>query len=176
MPQTSAWHLGHILAAYQNAACPTCLAEQRRHASPARTARRDLPASRKTANGTARERHPEGTEAMSEIDRLRALLAELTEGCEPGPWHGKRAAFNGAECWWLDNPAGDSSFPEPDDVAAMLNTLPALLDAADSLARLVKAWDDGVDPEPANWAPLDREINAALAQAHVALDRLDGAL
>ena len=62
-------------------------------------------------------------EAMRAIDdRLDAL----TEGCEPGPWHGFESGDRGAHGWWLDNPAGDSSFPDVDDMAAMLNTLLAI--------------------------------------------------
>lgn len=38
-----------------------------------------------------------------------------------------------------------------------------------ALDRLVRAWDNGADPDPSNWKALDREINAALAAARAAL-------
>lgn len=96
---------------------------------------------------------------MSEIERLRALLAELTEDCAPGPWHGVESGDPARYSWWLDNEAGDSSFPTPDDAAAMLNALPKLLDVAETARefRRVAGW------------PIDRDLLAA------ALDRLDGA-
>jgi hypothetical protein len=79
---------------------------------------------------------------MTEIERLRALLAALTEGCAPGPWHGVESGDRAAFGWWLDNPAGDSSFPDPDDVAAILNALPALLDELEHRreAMSIETW------------------------------------
>ena len=64
---------------------------------------------------------------MTDLEALAKLAQELTEGCAPGPWHGVRG---GQGSWWLDNAAGDSSFPDPDDVATMLNALPALVRVA----------------------------------------------
>ena len=88
---------------------------------------------------------------MSEIERLRELLRTLTECCAPGPWHGVESGNDAAFAWWLDNEAGDSSFPTPDDVAAMLNALPALLDVAEA-ARRVATFDPAPFEEPdAGW-------------------------
>lgn len=73
---------------------------------------------------------------MSTIERLRALLDYLTDGLAPGPFHAIESGDKAAYGWWLDNAAGDSSFPDPDDVAVIVNALPALLDVAEA-ARAV---------------------------------------
>ena len=77
-----------------------------------------------------------------DLAALDELLDSLTEGCAPGPWHGVWGGTREARSWWLDNEAGDSSFPDPDDVATMLNALPALV-------RVALAAKDG----PANNEP-----------------------
>lgn len=63
---------------------------------------------------------------MTLPERVRALLGQLTEDCGPGPWHGKESGDRAAYSWWLENAAGDSSFPEPDDVATLFNALLSL--------------------------------------------------
>jgi hypothetical protein len=65
-------------------------------------------------------------------EKLRELLAALTEGCEPGPWHAVENSDSPFR-WWLENAAGDSSYPDPADVALMVNALPELLDRLDRL-------------------------------------------
>jgi hypothetical protein len=66
-------------------------------------------------------------------DELRDLLASLTEGCGPGPWRGVEDGNKAAFGWWLENPAGDSSYPSLNDVGTMLGALPGLLDCAEAL-------------------------------------------
>lgn len=106
---------------------------------------------------------------MTLPERVRALLGQLTEDCGPGPWHGKESGDRAAYSWWLENAAGDSSFPEPDDVATLFNALLSLasipsqeprgLDEAwkaaeaalreeltFSLTRAIRPVDEGVDP------------------------------
>jgi hypothetical protein len=113
---------------------------------------------------------------MSTIKRLRALLATLTEDCAPGPWHGVESGDRAAYGWWLENPAGDSSYPDPNYVAAMLNALPALLDVAEAAQK----WRDhiGTPQGEDNSEPmlLWAETEFALAERiFCALDRLGGA-
>lgn len=82
---------------------------------------------------------------------LRALLDSLTDRCQPGPW---RAEANpGVPGFWLENAAGDASFPTGEDVAAMLGALPALLGVAEAARAVLAAMEArgpvwlGEDPE-----------------------------
>ena len=79
------------------------------------------------------------TDLQRLLDDLRRLLDALTEGCEPGPWHAVVEGDKAAYGFWLDNAAGDSSFPEPADVALMVNALPALLAERDALLAVADA-------------------------------------
>lgn len=67
-----------------------------------------------------------------EVLALRWRLDSLTEGLTPGPFHAVESGDRAAYGWWLDNEAGDSSFPSLDDVALFVNTLPKLLAALPS--------------------------------------------
>lgn len=79
------------------------------------------------------------TEALTpeEEAELRERLAALTEGegITPGRWHAVEDGDKFAYGWWLDNEAGDSSFPTSEDVALFVNTVPRLLAMLDA-ARL----------------------------------------
>ena len=82
-----------------------------------------------------------------DLAALAELLDSLTEGCAPGPWHGVRGGWNG-HSWRLDNDNEDSSFPDPDDVATMLNALPALVRVALAAGALGDEFVDEMPDQP----------------------------
>ena len=92
---------------------------------------------------------------------LADLLASLTEGCEPGPWHGVESGDKAMFGWWLDNPDGDSSFPTPDDVALMVNALPDLLATIARLRKIEEAARAGVEWGWLDWTQAEALANAA---------------
>jgi hypothetical protein len=84
---------------------------------------------------------------MVDLGALAKLLDSLIEGCAPGPWHGVQSGDRAVYSWWLDNAFGDSSFPGPDDVAAMFNALPALVRVALASRAYIVALDRCLDPD-----------------------------
>ena len=79
----------------------------------------------------------------TDLSGLRALLVDLTSGCEPGPWH---AVSNSIDGFWLENAAGDASVPEPADVALIVNALPGLFDRLAALERVADlCYDAAID-------------------------------
>ena len=97
---------------------------------------------------------------------LRQRLANLTDGVAPGPWHAiyTYAVGDGGRVFdSLENEAGDSSFPDGDDIAAVINALPALLDVADA-AR---------DAVAAGWFTTNEAGDSAADELRAALARLD---
>ncbi len=96
---------------------------------------------------------------------LRATLDALTEGLEPGPFHAVESGDKARYGWWLENAAGDSSFTSPEDVALMVNALPALLAIADALREIVRLGNQpGMDND---------EWESAMSAAETALTRLE---
>lgn len=96
---------------------------------------------------------------------LRRLLESLTEGCKPGPWRVVESGDKDAYGWWLENPSGDSSFPDPDDVALMLNALPGQLAVVDAAQALVDAIDAQRGKSSAYAAGDKRRLEDALRAA-----------
>lgn len=102
---------------------------------------------------------------ISKLD-LRQRLANLTDGVAPGPWHAiyTYAVGDGGRVFdCLENEAGDSSFPDGDDIAAVINALPALLDVADAARAAVAA----------GWFTTNDAGDRAADDLRVALARLD---
>ena len=99
-----------------------------------------------------------------DLAALAKLASDLTEGCAPGPWHGVQSGNRAAYSWWLDNDHGDSSFPDPDDVATMLNALPALVRVALAAQAALPAveYAAGVQAQAGLGDPLPA-LRAALA-------------
>ena len=109
---------------------------------------------------------------VSEVERLRALLAEAT----PGPWR-TSVGRRGAAALAAERPGlllaevfthGDYIFAErhqnADLIAAAVNALPALLDVAEAARRL----RDDLKHQQLRW------VSDEYDQLNVALDRLDG--
>lgn len=77
----------------------------------------------------------------SERTTLRDRLASLTDGLARGPFHPiyTYAVGGGRVFDSLENEAGDASFPDGEDIAAVFNALPALLDVLDAARAAVDA-------------------------------------
>jgi hypothetical protein len=84
------------------------------------------------------------------LEAAIAVARTLTEGCGPGPWYAYDIRHEDYG-WWLENAAGDSSYPSPEDVAAMVNGLLAL-DAA-PMGALVRLRSRVPGVEPYRWLP-----------------------
>ena len=123
---------------------------------------------------------------MSDIERLRALLAEAT----PGPW-GLDSEFGGSRGlvigplpentedpnWTTETVAFEiERDADATLIAEAVNALPALLDVAEA-ARVYLACDGSGVRAPEPWsAPFDAmELGKALPALRAALARLDGA-
>jgi hypothetical protein len=110
---------------------------------------------------------------MSEIERLRALLAEAT----PGPWRARKwdaprmvevhAATKPPVVPWSGFDDSSRTKTEHDAnatlIAAAVNALPALLDVAEAAAKSVE------------WADVGGLLPGDVTDVRAALDRLDGA-
>ena len=104
---------------------------------------------------------------MSEIERLRALLAAWDFETYPGPFQVEPRYRRDA--WWADNKMGDSIQITPKDVDLIVNALPALLD-------VVEAARTHADVTHVSGMALDGIVALdGLLELRYALRRLDGA-
>jgi hypothetical protein len=123
---------------------------------------------------------------MSEIERLRALLAEAT----PGPWRARKwpsprmvevlAVTKPPIVPWAGFDDSDRTKTEHDAnaslIAAAVNVLPALLDVAEAAQAWRAHCDTPMGPDNSEqmleWAATEYRLDEAL---RAALARLDGA-
>jgi hypothetical protein len=114
-----------------------------------------------------------GPRTEAALDALRQRIEALTVTTDgltlAGPWHPVESGDPAAYGFWLDDAEGNSSFPDPSDVAAFLNAMPGLL----RIEAAARAW------LAADQAFIEADFGAdeeEQAVAHVAKDELRASL